>query len=218
MGWTAHVRFRDGAYGAVRRTGERVDQALVVRAQGGDRDAFEQIVNVSFDRSHAVAMRLLRDSQLAEDAVQQALVSIWRDLPRLREPSRFDAWSYKLLVRACYAEYRKAPRWMPAIEDGSTSEARTGGGYGQVVDRDQLERGFRRLSMDHRTVVVLHHYLDLPIDEVGRILGIPAGTVKSRLHRALAELRAALEADARPLAVDVDQVLEPVAGRGELVP
>jgi len=176
-----------------------VDEGLVVRAQGGERDAFEQIVNVSFDRCHGMAMRLLRDSQLAEDAVQQAMVNVWRDLPRLRDPARYDAWSYKLLVRACYAEFRKAPRWMPGIDEGSTSEPRTGGDYGAVIDRDQLERGFRRLSMDHRAVVVLHHYLDMPLDEVGRVLSIPTGTVKSRLHRALAEMRAALEADARPV-------------------
>ena len=208
MQWTAHVRFGDGVRGAVRRVGERVDEELVLRAQGGDRDAFEHIVNVSFDRSHGVAMRLLRDSQLAEDAVQQAMVSIWRDLPRLRDPARYDAWSYKLLVRACYAEYKHAPHWMPAIEEGSPTEPRAGDPYGAVVDRDQLERGFRRLSMDHRAVIVLHHYLDLPVDEVGRILGIPAGTVKSRLHRALAEMRAALEADTRP----ADDT-EPSAGR-----
>jgi RNA polymerase sigma-70 factor (ECF subfamily) len=178
-----------------------VDQELVARAQGGDRDAFEQIVNVSFDRSHAVAMRFLRDSQLAEDAVQQAMVNVWRDLPRLRDPSRYDAWSYKLLVRACYAEFKRAPKWIPSIEEGSPTEPRTGDQYGVVIDRDQLELGFRRLSMDHRAVIVLHHYLDLPLDEVGRVLGVPTGTVKSRLHRALAEMRAALEADARPASV-----------------
>jgi RNA polymerase sigma-70 factor (ECF subfamily) len=175
-----------------------MDEGVVRRAQGGDRDAFEQIVNVSFDRCHAVAMRLLRDSQLAEDAVQQAMVNIWRDLPRLRDPSRYDAWSYKLLLRACYAEYRRAPTWMPAIEDGGPLEPRVADEHRTVIDRDQLERGFRRLSIDHRAVVVLHHYLDLPLDEVGDLLGIPTGTVKSRLHRALVEMRAALEADARP--------------------
>ena len=202
---------------AVRRTGERVDEDLVVRAQGGDRDAFEQIVNVSFDRSHGVAMRLLRDSQLAEDAVQQAMVNVWRDLPRLRDPARYDAWSYKLLVRACYAEYKRAPHWMPAIEEGSPTEPRAGGGYGAVVDRDQLERGFRRLSMEHRAVIVLHHYLDLPLDEVGRILGIPTGTVKSRLHRALTEMRAALEADERPAASATDRVAQAPEGEREAV-
>lgn len=183
---------------AARGTGERVDGQLVVRAQGGDRDAFAQIVNVSFDRYHGVAMRLLHDSGSAEDAVQQAMVNIWRNLPRLRDPSRFEAWSYKLLLRACYAEYKRAPRWMPAIVEGSASEPGASGDYATVVDRDQLERGFQRLSMDHRAVVVLHHYLDLPLDEVGRVLGIPTGTVKSRLSRALTEMRAALEADARP--------------------
>jgi len=177
--------------------GERVDSQLVVRAQEGDRDAFEQIVRVSFDRCHGVAMRLLRDSQLAQDAVQQAMVNIWRDLPRLRDPSRYDAWSYKLLVRSCYAEYKRAPHWMPAIEEGTPSEPRTGDDIGAVLDRDQLDRGFRRLSMDHRAVVVLHHYLDMPLEQVGSVLGIPTGTVKSRLHRALAEMRAALEADSR---------------------
>ena len=212
MRWTAHVGFRDGACGAVRRTGERVDEELVLRAQGGERDAFEQIVNVSFDRSHGVAMRLLRDSQLAEDAVQQAMVNIWRDLPRLRDPSRYDAWSYKLLVRACYAEYKRAPHWMPAIEEGSPTEPRSGDMYGSVIDRDQLDRGFRRLSMDHRSVIVLHHYMDLPVDEVGRILGIPAGTVKSRLHRALAEMRSALEADARPASATAPVAEPPIAG------
>jgi len=159
-------------------------------------------VNVSFDRYHGVAMRLLRDSALAEDAVQQAMVNIWRDLARLRDPARYDAWSYKLLVRACYAEYKRAPKWMPAIEEGTPTEPRTAGEYSTVIDRDQLERGFRRLSMDHRAVVVLHHYLDLPLDQVGETLGIPTGTVKSRLHRALAEMRAALEADGRPLEPD----------------
>ena len=191
-----------------------MDEELVTRAQGGDRDAFEQIVNVSFDRCHAVATRLLRDSQLAEDAVQQAMVNIWRDLPRLRDPARYDAWSYKLLLRACYAEYRKAPRWMPAIEEGSPTEPRAGDPYRALIDRDQLECGFRRLSMDHRAVVVLHHYLDLPVDEVGRILDIPSGTVKSRLHRALAEMRAALEADARGIGPEkADKIASPVAGK-----
>jgi RNA polymerase sigma-70 factor (ECF subfamily) len=174
-----------------------VDVQLVVRAQRGDRDAFAMIADRSFDRLHGIAMRLLRDAGLAEDAVQRAMLEVWRNLPRLRDPARFDAWSYRLLVRACYAEYRHAPRWMPGIEPGTPGEPRVPDEIGGVLDRDQLDRGFRRLSLDHRAVVVLHHYLDLPLDEVAAVLGIPVGTVKSRLHRALAELRAALEADAR---------------------
>jgi len=197
--WTAHVRFEGTAFRDARRLGERVDDQLVVRAQGGDRDAFERIVNLSFDRCHAVARRLLRDSQLAEDAVQQAMINVWRDLPRLRDTTRYDAWSYKLLVRACYAEFKRAPKWFPGIDADSPREPRSGDDYGAVLDRDQLERGFRRLSMDYRAVIVLHHYLDLPLDQVGAALDIPVGTVKSRLHRALDEMRAALEADTRPV-------------------
>lgn len=197
-GWTRHVRFRGSVGGVAQRTGERVDEQLVVRAQAGDRDAFEQIVNTSYDRCHGVAMRLLRDSGLAEDAVQRTMVDVWRDLPRLRDPSRYDAWSYKVLLRACYAEYRRAPRWLPGIESGSPREPRATEDFGAVLDRDQLERGFRRLTLDHRAVVVLHHYLDLPLEQVASVLELPVGTVKSRLHRALAAMRAALEADARP--------------------
>jgi RNA polymerase sigma-70 factor (ECF subfamily) len=208
--WTPHVRFEGTACRDARRLGERVDDQLVVRAQGGDRDAFEQIVNVSFDRCHAVARRLLRDSQLAEDAVQQAMINVWRDLPRLRDTTRYDAWSYKLLVRACYAEYKRAPKWLPGLDADSPREPRSGDDYGAVLDRDQLERGFRCLSMDHRAVIVLHHYLDLPLDQVGAALDIPVGTVKSRLHRALDEMRAALEADTRPLG-RVEQDRQPTA-------
>lgn len=200
--WTAHVRFRGSGHRAAHRPGELVDRGLVVRAQHGDRDAFERLVDVSFDRCRGLAVRLLRDTRLAEDAVQQAMVNIWRDLPRLRDPDRYDAWSYTLLVRACYAEYRKAPRWMPAIEEGAPREPRARDEFGAVIDRDQLERGFRHLSMDHRVVLVLHHYLDLPLEQVASVVGVPIGTVKSRLHRALAEMRAALEADARPVGAD----------------
>ncbi|MFO7532335.1 MAG: sigma factor-like helix-turn-helix DNA-binding protein, partial [Candidatus Limnocylindrales bacterium] len=115
-------------------------------------------------------------------------------------PSRYDAWSYKLLLRACYAEYHRMPPWMPGIDDGVVAQPCAGDDYGAVIDRDQLERGFRHLSLEHRAVIVLHHYLDLPLDQVGDVLGVPVGTVKSRLHRALAEMRAVLEADARPAA------------------
>jgi RNA polymerase sigma-70 factor, ECF subfamily len=174
-----------------------VDAELIGRAQRGDEEAFASLAVAAGDRLHAVAFRILRDTDLAEDASQQALLTIWRDLPQLRDPARFDAWSYRLLVRACYAEGRRTRLWSPNLHvlptDASDNE-----GLSSVVDRDQLERGFRRLSFDHRAVVVLHHYLDLPLDEVAEILGVPVGTVRSRLHHAMRGLRAALEADARP--------------------
>jgi RNA polymerase sigma-70 factor, ECF subfamily len=174
-----------------------MDTDLVIRAQHGDKAAYGLLAAGIADRFLAVARRILRDFDLAEDATQQALLTAWQDLPRLRDPARFEAWSYRLLVRACYAEGRKVRRWAPNLRVLPTDEA-AGDNLGSVVDRDELERGFRRLSIDHRAVVVLHHYVDLPLDRVAEILGIPVGTAHSRLHHAMRAMRAALDADARP--------------------
>jgi RNA polymerase sigma-70 factor (ECF subfamily) len=175
-----------------------MDTGLVVRAQRGDTGAYAVVATEIAGRFLAVARRILRDFDLAEDATQQALLAIWQDLPQLRDPARFEAWSYRLLVRACYAEGRKQRAWAPNLRLLPADETEPGDDLGSVVDRDQLERGFRRLSLDHRAVVVLHHYLDLPLDRVADILGIPTGTAHSRLHHAMRGLRAALDADARP--------------------
>jgi RNA polymerase sigma-70 factor, ECF subfamily len=175
-----------------------MDTELVIRAQRGDEGAFTSLAVAVGDRLHAVAHRILRDTDLAEDATQQALLNVWRDLPQLRDPARFDAWSYRLLVRACYAEGRRTRRWTPNMRLLAADEPMAADGLSSVVDRDQLERGFRRLSIEHRAVVVLHHYLDMPLDQVAETLGVPAGTVRSRLHYAMQGLRAALDADARP--------------------
>ena len=175
-----------------------MDPELVIRAQRGDGEAFASLAVACGDRLHAIAHRILRDVDLAEDATQQALLAIWRDLPQLRDPARFEAWSYRLLVRACYAEGRRTRQWAPNLRILSADEPSGPDATSSVHDRDQLERGFRRLSIDHRAVVVLHHYLDLPLDEVAEILGIPIGTAKSRLLHAMRGLRAALDADARP--------------------
>jgi RNA polymerase sigma-70 factor (ECF subfamily) len=177
-----------------------MDTDLVVRAQHGDEQAFASLAVSAGDRLHAVAHRILRDTHLAEDATQQALLTIWRDLPQLRDPARFDAWSYRLLVRACYAEGRKSGRWTPGLRLVLTEsdEPMSVDGTGSVADRDQLERGFRRLSIDHRAVVVMHHSLYMPLDQIADTLGVPVGTARSRLHYAMRGLRAALDADARP--------------------
>ena len=175
-----------------------MDTHLVVRAQRGDEEAFASLAVAVGDRLHAVAHRILRDTDLAEDATQQALLAIWRDLPTLRDPARFDAWSYRLLLRACYAEGRRTRQWSPNLRLLPADEPSGPEGLSSVVDRDQLERGFRRLSIDHRAVVVLHHYLDLPLEAVAETLGVPLGTVRSRLLHAMRGLRAALDADARP--------------------
>ena len=181
-----------------------MDPGLVERAQQGDRDAFGLLAVALGDRLFALATRVLRDDQLAADATQQALVTIWRDLPQLRDSARFDAWSYRLLVRACYAERRRERRWSPALHvlaDIATTDVRDTAK--SVIDRDELERAARRLSLDHRVVVVLHYYLDLAPAEISRVLGIPSGTVRSRLRYALRGLRAAMDADARPMAQEV---------------
>ena len=177
-----------------------MDRELVIQAQNGDEEAFASLAVAAADRLHAVAHRILRDIDLAEDATQQALLNVWRDLPQLRDPARFDAWSYRLLVRACYAEARRTRHWAPNLRVLPADQPATVDGSDLVVDRDQLERGFRRLSIEHRAVVVLHHYLDMPLDEVAETLGVPIGTVRSRLHHAMRGLRAALDADARPTA------------------
>jgi RNA polymerase sigma factor (sigma-70 family) len=177
-----------------------MDTDLVVRAQRGDRGAFALLAGAIADRFLAVARRILRDWDLAEDATQQALLAIWQDLPRLRDPARFEAWSYRLLVHACYAEGRKQRRWAPNLRILPLDDHAWDPALDAVADRDELERGFRRLSIDHRAVVVLYHYLDKPLDEIASILEIPVGTAHSRLHHAMRGMRAALDAEARPTA------------------
>lgn len=179
-------------------------RALVDAAKHGDQDAFAAIATDAADRLYAVAFRILRDPELARDAAQQALLNAWRDLRTLRDPDRLDPWLYRLVVRACYAEARQRRRTI-----GLTSLAVIRSVHeqpiAQVDDHDQLERGFRRLSPEQRTVVVLHYYLDLPLTEVAGIMGIPDGTVRSRLHYAISALRAALEADGRSAQGKPDQ-------------
>jgi RNA polymerase sigma-70 factor (ECF subfamily) len=174
-----------------------MDTDLVIRAQRGDRGAFGVLATEIAERFVVIARKILRDHDLADDATQRALVSVWRDLPQLREPDRFDAWSYRLLVRACYAEARRERRWSPDVGFRTSDEPITRDGLNAVDDRDQLEAGFRRLSVNHRAVLVLHYYLDLPLDRVAEVCGIPVGTAHSRYHHAMRGLRAALEADAR---------------------
>ena len=182
-----------------------MDTDLVTRAQRGDKGAYAILATDIAGRFLAVARRILRDIDLAEDATQQALLAIWQHLPQLRDPARFEAWSYRLLVRACYAEGRAVRVWTPNLRILPRETPASTDDLSSVVDRDELERGFRRLSIDHRTVVVLHHYLDLPLDRVADIVGIPVGTAHSRLHHAMRGLRAALDADSRPPAREVAQ-------------
>jgi RNA polymerase sigma factor (sigma-70 family) len=174
-----------------------MDNGLVVLAQTGDERALERLVVGLGGRMHAVAYSIVRDRQLAEDATQSALLAMWRGLSGLRDPDRFEAWAFRLLVRACHAETRSLRRWVPNLVSRSPEQRSPGDAQGTVADRDQLERGFARLSFDQRTVVVLHYYLDMPASEIAEVLDIPPGTARSRLYNATLRLRAALDADAR---------------------
>jgi RNA polymerase sigma factor (sigma-70 family) len=170
---------------------------IVDRAKRGDEEAFDALARQVGDRCMAIAVRILRDADLAEDAVQAALIAAWRDLRTLRDSSRFEPWLHRILTHECYAEARRRTRWSAEIRllpvDGPVEPE----GVLSVHDRDQLERAFRRLTLEQRAVLVFHHYLDLPLREVAERLDIPFGTAKSRLHYATAALRASLEADAR---------------------
>lgn len=178
-----------------------MDRALVERAQRGERDAYEALARASARRLYLTAYRIVRDTDRAEDAVQQTLVAIWRELPSLRDPDRFEAWTYRLVVRFCLSEARRVRRTgVREIRLDEREPVRTDP-FAASDLRDQLDRALAALSPDHRTVVVLHHYAGLPLGEVAEILGVPYGTVGSRLHHATRALRAAIEAGERPAIV-----------------
>jgi RNA polymerase sigma-70 factor (ECF subfamily) len=174
-----------------------VQRELVALARKGDRDAFSALAASIVDRLYATAVLILRDHSMADDATQETIVRAWRDLPSLRDPDRFDAWMRRLLVNACRDEGRRSRRRRPEMTLLPIHEPAVSDSSLALADRDALERGFRRLSSDHRAAVVLHHYLGLSLPEVADATGVPIGTAKSRVHHATRALRAALEADAR---------------------
>jgi len=172
-----------------------VTAELVQRAQRGDHDAFGVLAGASVDRLYAIARRVLHDPAAAEDAVQECLVRAWRDVRALRDPERFDAWMYRLLLNSCRDELRRARRRPVQVEIAEIDQTASDDAMGAVDRRDELARGFSRLSVEHRMALVLYHYLGLRPSEIARTLGIPEGTAASRLHYGLRALRAALDAD-----------------------
>jgi RNA polymerase sigma-70 factor, ECF subfamily len=170
---------------------------LVEQARHGDHEAFTSLVAMTADRMYATAYLIMRDRVRAEDAVQDAFLRAWRDLPRLRDADRFESWLRRILVNACYDALRRQPLTIradaqlhrePSVEDETAV----------VAHRDALERAFARLTAEQRAIVVLTHVDDLSNRDAAEALGIPVGTVKSRLHHALRALRAAMDADSRP--------------------
>jgi RNA polymerase sigma-70 factor (ECF subfamily) len=173
-----------------------MESDLVERARSGDREAFGRLAAGEVERLLKIARLVLRDPDLADDAVQEALVRCWRQLPKLRDVERFEGWLYRILMRTAADEFRRRRRHEASVQhiriDPGIADSASA-----LADRDEIDRGFRRLSLEHRAVVVLHDYVGLPLPAVAEVLGIPPGTAKSRHHYALAALRASLEADRR---------------------
>jgi len=173
-----------------------VQAELVDRARRGDREAFSVLAAGAVDRLYGIARMVLRDTELAEDATQEALVRAWRDLPTLRDVERFDAWLYRLIVRASADIGRHRRRWRTEVTM-LPKEPSEPDGTSALADRDQIERGLRRLTDAQQTILVLHFYVGLSPSETAAALEIPVGTAKSRLHYAIEALRAAITADER---------------------
>jgi RNA polymerase sigma-70 factor (ECF subfamily) len=176
-----------------------VDQrGLVERARGGDHDAFTELARGAVTRLDRAARLILRDPELARDAVQEALIRAWRDFPGLRDPERFDAWLHRLTVNSCLDLARRRRRRVMEVELDSIDMPTVTDHAGALADREVVDAAMRRLDENGRAIVVLHYFLGMPLTDVATTLGVPIGTVKSRLHRALGEMRTSVETDAAP--------------------
>lgn len=184
-----------------------MERVLIERAMAGDRLAFNELASRWVNRLYSIASLILRDPDQASDATQEALIAAWRDLSALRDADRFGAWLNRLLVRACHREARRSRgRRVVEVGDAALETRPAADDLPGLLHRDELERGFRRLDVDHRAILVLHHLEGFTLAEIGEVLGLPVGTVKSRLHRALGTMRAALDADARVVSIDRERI------------
>jgi len=174
-----------------------MDPGLVIRAQRGDLEAFANLAAPLYARLHRLAASIMGDAAQAEDATQQAMLDVWRHLPQLRDPARFEAWCYRALTNACRSEGRRHTRWLRNTVAGAQPDRPAPDALDAVADRDLLEQGFSRLSAEHATIICLRYYADLTHEQMAEVLDIPVSTVRSRLHRAMQALRAALDSDAR---------------------
>jgi RNA polymerase sigma-70 factor (ECF subfamily) len=173
-----------------------VDQrAVVERARRGDHDAFAELVDPRLARLDAAARLILRDPELARDAVQEALIRAWHDLPGLRDPDRFGAWLHRLTVHACLDLARRRRRRPIEVELTQLSAPVTSDPSGALADREIVDMALRRLDHGHRAVVALHYLLGMPLPDVAASLEIPLGTAKSRLHYALSAMRMTVTAE-----------------------
>ena len=167
---------------------------LVRQAQAGDHAAFDTLIRTAYDRLFAIAYRILRDREAAEDATQDAIVRCWRDIRGLRDPDRFEAWLHRLLVNACRDLARRSRRRPQEVYGSSIEPPAKGDEFGRLADHDELERAFMRLPSEQRIALVLTHYVGYSAPELAVILDVPAGTVYSRLHYGARAMREALAA------------------------
>ena len=172
-----------------------MEREVVERAQRGDHDAFATLVGATVARSDAIARLILREPERAKDAIQESYVRAWRDLPTLRDSERFEAWLRRLVVHACLNEARRAKRRPLEVELLPIDQPIMTDTAASLADRDEIERGFRRLAPEQRAVIVLHYYLGMPMPDVAAAMGIPLGTAQSRLHYALVAMRATVVRD-----------------------
>lgn len=176
---------------------------LIDRARRGDHDAFAALVDGSLRRLDAAARLILRDPDLAQDAVQDSLIRAWRDLPGLRDPDRFEAWLHRLTVNACLDLLRHRRRRPIEVELSLIDSIDLPDHSRSFADRELLDTALRRLDPGHRAVVALHYLLGMPLPEVASSLGIPYGTAKSRLHYALAAMRTGVQSEAHSAAATI---------------
>lgn len=168
---------------------------LIERARKGDHDAFTALLDVRLARLDAAARLILRDGELARDAVQEAMIRAWRDLPGLRDPERFDAWLHRLTVNACLDLVRRRRRRVIEVELTPIDSPSTDDVGRSLADRELLDQALAGLQPGHRAVVALHYLLGMPLPQVAQTLGIPTGTAKSRLHYALSAMRTIVTAE-----------------------
>jgi RNA polymerase sigma-70 factor (ECF subfamily) len=169
---------------------QTVDQrALVERAIGGDHDAFAALLDARLARVDAAARLILRDPELARDAVQDGVLRAWRDLSALRDPDRFDAWLHRLVVRSCLDHIRRRRSRVIEVELTTLEVPQPRDVASDLADRELVDRALAALDPGHRAVVALHYLLGMPLPDVAASMGIPLGTAKSRLHRALQTMR-----------------------------
>ena len=180
-----------------------MERALVERARSGDRDAFDALVRSRVDAVYRTSLAILGNSADAADAAQETFVSAWCHRDALRDPDLFDAWLGRINLNACRAQLRRRGRAHvreirmidprddrePASPEQALDE--------RTADADVFDRAFARLSIDDRSILVLHHLQERPVSEIAAVLAAPEGTVKSRLHRARAALESALAKESR---------------------